>query len=210
MKSRVLQLFAVILALTACLIAPSVQAQKPGEKPIAGGRLKGVGPIKPIYQSDIMKDIGEVKAKVDKMAEQVKAVKINPEPDSVEQMFKGSISLARHNADIVEIRDEFTRCTAAMENKIREKTDSGTATAEDKAQFEKCIGHCKKILAALDGLHYNASMLISATRQQYVLDGWAKHKKTMEEVQALVKDCPDMMKTTMACCEMPKGSEPKK
>ena len=196
-----------LLAILALGVSANAQEKKDGEKPIAHGRLAGVGPAKPIYQSDLKKDVEGAKAKVDKMVEQIAATKLNPEKDATEKMFEGAISLARHETDIAELRNTFTRCVAAMQNQIQEKKDSGTATAKDNEQFEKCLKHCDETLAMINNMHLNASRMGTATRQQYVLDGWDKHQKGMKELQKRMGECAAMMKETMACCEMPKKEQ---
>ncbi|MBI1783582.1 hypothetical protein HYR69_00430 [Candidatus Sumerlaeota bacterium] len=195
---------ALILAAGVVFQPAGMMAQEKGEKPIGEMTLHSAGkPVKPIYKSNIEKEIGGIKSKVDKMAAEVKGAKINAEKDGVEQMLGGAISLDRHRAEIAGLVDKLTLCKAAMENAFKEQEGAGTATADDKAKFEKCTQHCDKLLAGLNSMHYSASILGTATRKQYILDGWDKHKKAMEEVEALMNECPTVVHEAMACCKTP-------
>lgn len=205
MKAHRLILFAALAgaAIVFTPISASAQEKKDGEKPIAHGRLKGVGVAKPIYESDLHKDVAADAAKVDKLVDYTKETKLNPDKDSVEKMFEGSISVARHLAEVGKVSESISHCMAAMQNDIAAKRDSGTATPEEKAQLDKCDEHCKKVNATLDKIHQNSSRLGTATRQQYILDGWDKHQKAMAELQGLMKDCPAMFSETMKHTGMP-------
>ncbi len=177
-------------------------AQTPGEKPLGEMTIHSAGkPVKPIYKSDVNKEIEGIKASVDKLAAEVNAAKIDSEKDSTEKMFKGSISLDRHRAEIAGLVDKVTVCKAAMENAFKDKEDSGKATPEDKAKFDKCRQHCDKVVTALNSMHNSASVLGTATRKNYVLDGWEKHKKVVAEAQAVIAECPTVVHEAMSCCK---------
>jgi hypothetical protein len=178
-----------------------IQAREPGEQPIGWSKLRVANsPIKPIYASEIEKDTESVRAKVDEMAKAVGEAKVNPEADSVEKAWPGSISLERHKADIAEIQDKFSLCTAAMQHQIQDAEASGKATRADRARFKTCMDHCNSILGTMSDIHYNTSAMLTATKKVYFLDGWEKHQKLMAHLQEQMKACPMMMKETMACC----------
>lgn len=202
-KYRFIALAAAIAA--AVIIMPSLTSaqEKPGEKPIAHGRLKGVGVAKPIYESDLHKDVKADAAKVDKLVDYTKQTKLNPEKDEVEKMFEGSISVARHLTEVAKVSESISHCMATMQNEIAAKRDSGKATDADKAQLDNCDAHCKKINETLDKIHQNSSRLGTATRRQYILDGWDKHQKGMAELQGLMKDCSAMFDETLKHTNMP-------
>lgn len=202
-SKRMLALPCLMLGALLVLAGTAVRAQQPGEKPIGWSKMRAANsPIKPIYASEIDKEMDALKTKADQMADEVKKAKVNPEADSVEKAWPDSISLERHQADIAEFRDKFTRCMTAMEHQIQAKIDSGTVTTEDKAQFKKCMDHCKAILATLNDMHYNTSAMTTATKKIYFLSGWEKHKKLIAQLQEQMKTCPSLMKGSMGCCNM--------
>ena len=158
--------------------------------------------MKPIYASEIGKDAEKTKIDVDKMAEDLGKVQINPEADSVEKAWQGSISLEHHRADIAKMRDRFMLCTAALEDKIKAKEAGGKVATAEREQLKECLGHCKAILDTMDKMHYNSSVLTTATRKLVFLNGWGKHKRMMAQLRDQMKNCPMMVTKTLACCEI--------
>lgn len=191
---------AAFVAAALCPLSAFAQG-KSGEKPV-GVITRSWGPPIPVYKSDLQKDLEGVKARVDNLAAEAKDLKLPEGKDEIEMKIPGAISLARHETEIAGIRDQFTKCVAIMMNNIQAKEDSGTATKEDKAQFEKCTKHCDQILAKLNSMHLNATRLSTATRRQYIVNGWDKHQKDIAELQKMMGECVPMMENTMACCEM--------
>lgn len=181
---------------------------KEGEKPVAV-ITRSWGPPIEVYRADVEKDLDAIGSRVEHLVVQAEKVKIPEGKDAVETMIPGAISLARHEQDIAETRDHFTKCVAIMMNQMEEKESSGTATKEDKAQFEKCKKHCDQVLAKLNSMHLNAARLSTATRRQYILDGWDKHRKELAELQKMTDECVGMMKHTLECCQMPAGAAKK-
>ena len=202
---------AILLAISAPLALAAMEDQpaaKATEKPI-GGMRTATGEFKPLYWSDVEKEIQKAKVKVDKMAGEVAAAKVNPEADSVEKAFGDSLSVVHHEQDIAEIRDRFTSATATLEHMIQEKEDSKTATPEEMASMRMCLEHCKKILDTINKMHYNSSGMLTANRERYFLGAWEKHKKMMAELKTMMDECPAMVAKTMACCKAMKA-EPEK
>lgn len=178
------------------------------EKPIAHGRLRGVGVAKPIYASDFPKEMQELKTRVDAMAGEVQKARLNPAKDSVELALEGSISFAHHLADVEDVQETFTACVAVLKQRIKEKIASGTTTASEKAQFEDCLKQCDEILAFIDSMHKSDTILSSATHAKHIVDGWDKHKKSMAELKSMMDTCPKMMDAAMKCCDAKAAAGP--
>lgn len=180
-----------------------VQAKEPGENPIGFKKMHAPGAeMQPVYASEIGKETKEVKAKVDKMADEFARAKVNPEADSVKEAWPDSISLEHHLADIAEIRDKFTHCMTSMEQKIEDKEATGTATEADRAVFKKCMDHCNAILKTMNEMHYRANAITTATKKLYFLNSWDKHQKLMAKLKSLMMTCPSLMKEAMDCCKI--------
>lgn len=142
----------------------------------------------------------EFQRRLDWMAERLKKVAVEPDAAAAKD---GSITLAQHKADVAAVRAEFTKCLAAMKKKIADKEEAGTATDADKAKFKECTAHCESILAKVNNMHVQATVIGSADHKaKWLVGALDAHKKTVKEVQDLAAKCPEMMDGAMACCQM--------
>ncbi len=152
----------------------------------------------------IKKGVEEARKKVEQMSKDMEEAKLDTEKDSFEKMFKGAISWDRHQKDILDLQTSFSACTGALEDLIQQKTESGTASSEDKASLDACLTNCKKILEKIHSMHYGAVSISQkfGARKKYILNGWEQHKKSLAELKDLMKGCPDMVAETAKHCEV--------
>lgn len=174
----------LLATLLACVIGgaatPPVSAQ--GED--AGTATTAPSPV-----------LSEFQRKLDFMAKRLAEVRPEAEPD----VTAGSITLGQHQADVAEVRDEFVRCYAAVQQAIEEKKASGSATPEEIAQFEQFEVHCKSVLDKLNGMHLNATKMTMADRKTTWLVGALEaHKQMLAEVQGLAEGCPAVFQHALA------------
>jgi hypothetical protein len=134
--------------------------------------------------------LNEFERKLKFMADRLADVRVEPSTDIRE----GGITLQQHEADVAAVRDEFTRCLAALSAEIEEKEAGETVTRADRRQFDKCVRTCDTLLDKLNHMHLNASIMGSADRKsQWVIGGMEKHQQTMKEVQKLAAECSTMI-----------------
>lgn len=179
----------------------SAEATSAGK--IIGGVRGPTGIMRPLRADEVTSSAVSFSAAVEQLATEVKIVKLDPNApkDEIERQFNGAISLARHQAELNTLRDQFTRCMTTMQQEAKAAEAEGTISKEMKQQLDACDAHCSKVLAKLNALHHNTGMLASATRQSYFLDAWDKHKQMISDLQSLAKECPMMMQEAMGNIE---------
>ncbi len=159
----------------------------------------------------IKKGVTEAQKKSEQMAKEISEAKLEEDKDGFEKMFKGSISWDRHMADIAGLQTTMSGCIGALEDLVDAKVESGTATDEEKAQFDKCLANCREIVGKIHSMHDSAASISQkyGARKKYILNGWDKHKKAVAELRDMMKGCPEMVETTAKHCEVKEAKKAK-
>lgn len=167
-----------------------------------GSASTAEAPAAPAHAASIAIDdpsvhLKEFQRKLDFMAARLAEVKVDT--DQGPDLREGGITVAQHAADVAAVRDEFEKCVAGIKKRIADKEASGTATRSDRSQFKRCVKMCDSILAKLNNMHVNASVMTEADHTTtWVLDGMEKHKKAVAEVQKMAGECSEILHETLS------------
>ncbi|MCB2141339.1 hypothetical protein KQH29_00185 [bacterium] len=204
----------VLLVLSPVLLhAADETATRSEKKPIGWMRLHAAGaPLRPIYAEDIKAEIVDITHVVDRITTQVEQFPLDPDaPEGqIRRLFEDALPLAKHRADLNEVRDRLSMCMAATQMKAQEARDAGEFSPAEEGAVNECLAHCEKVMAQLNRVHHNTAMLSSATRRTYILNAWKEHQKMMADLREMTSKCPMMMERAMQgiAHETPSDSHP--
>lgn len=170
--------------------------RQPGEKPIGWERVRGVGESRPIYASELGREAEEVATKVDQLARRWDKEHPTAEERKVRAEYPGAISLAQHEAETAQLRDQFKACLSQMESAFQQRQAAGPLTQEERERQALALAHCRQALAKLEAMHASASALRTATRQTYYLNALETHRRALAEAREALKSCPQVMRDT--------------